>query len=240
MTRTPQLAVLMAATLGCGGDLTLPDPVAGGFSLSIVRGNGQIGTVGQALPEPLVVKVVSESGTPISGSEVAFVLSADPSGGQLDPDTSVTNSQGEAIARWVLGTAPGDYAVEARLVVAAPAEPLPETLVERFEASASAGAPDTLRAESPLSQPGRRGQTLPDPLVVRVVDRFGNPVADAEVTWDVATGQGEVSEPETLTGSDGTASVFWTLGNRIGLQKVIAELEDFDVPPVTFTATVLF
>ncbi|MGH7525968.1 MAG: Ig-like domain-containing protein [Gemmatimonadales bacterium] len=226
----------MAATLGCGGDLTLPDPVASGFSLSIVRGNGQTGTVGQALPEFLVVKVVSESNTPIPGREVAFVLSGAPAGGQLDPDTAVTNSQGEAIARWILGTAPGDHAVEARLVVAAPAEPP----VARFEASAVAGAPDTLRAESPLSQPGRRGQALPDPLVVRVVDRFGNPVAEVEVRWEVLTGKGELSESETLTDSDGTASVSWTLGNRIGLHKVTAEVEGIYGSPVTFTATVLF
>jgi hypothetical protein len=109
-----------------------------------------------------------------------------------------------------------------------------------FEASAVAGDPDTVRAVSPVSQPGRIGQPTPEDPVVLVVDRFGNPVGGAEVNWDVTAGRGSVSSPQTSTGADGKATVTWTLGLGIGVQKLTAQVEAAHGSPVTFTATVLF
>jgi hypothetical protein len=229
------LAVMMtAAASGCGGDLTLPGGSSTSFELSIVGGNGQTGTVGQELPQPLVVKLQGDGGAPLSGRHVAFV-SSDPST-TLDPDTAVTNSQGEAVANWILGTAPGPYQAEARLVLADASEPP----TAQFAASAIAGAADTMRAISPLAQPGRWDEHLD--LVVIVVDRFGNPVPNVVVEWKVESGKGEVSQSETGTGADGTASVVWTLGRRLGVQVVSARVKEGDVSgsPIIFTATVLF
>ena len=90
------------------------------------------------------------------------------------------------------------------------------------------GAPDTLSATSPVTQPGRRSRPAASPPTVRVVDRFGNAVPDALVAWQVTAGQGEVSEPLTRTAQDGSATVEWTLGNRIGVQKLTAAVEQAD------------
>ncbi len=221
--------------LGCGGDLALPTSSGEGVDLSILGGNGQTGTVGQELPEPLVVRVES-GGAPIEGHKVAFVVAGDPGAGRLDPDTAVTGPDGRAIARWVLGSETGPHEVEARLVVTEPAPP-PMAV---FGASAVAGEPDTVRAVSPVSQPGRIGQpTLEDPTVL-VVDRFGNPVGGAEVNWDVTAGRGSVSSSQTATGADGRAAVTWTLGLSVGVQKLTARVDGAHGSPVTFTATVLF
>jgi hypothetical protein len=77
--------------------------------------------------------------------------------------------------------------------------------------------------------------------VVRVVDRFGNPVPDAAVAWQVTSGQGDVSAGSTPTDATGKATVTWTLGNRIGVQKLTAATSgSVTGAPVTFTATVLF
>jgi hypothetical protein len=230
----PFAAALSAAAIACGGDLTLPDSSGAGLDLSKVGGDSQVGPVGEALPDPLVVRVVTVGGQPVAGQEVAFVL---PEGetGRLDPDTAVTNSAGEALARWVLGSEPGDYQVEARLV-----SELTDPPAQLFQASAVPADPDTLRALSPLLQPGRRGETLDDPLVVLVLDRFGNPVSGVEVEWKETAGQGTLSAERTPTGADGTASVFWTLGGRIGLQKVTASVPGATGSPLTFSATVLF
>jgi hypothetical protein len=181
-----------------------------------------------------VVLVSSTSGQPVVGQEVAFVLPEGASG-RLDPDTAVTNSAGEALSLWVLGTEPGQHQVEARLV-----SELADPPAALFQASAVAAAPDTLRALSPLLQPGRRGETLEDPLIVIVVDRFGNPVAGVDVTWQVTAGEGSASADVTPTGADGTASVLWTLGGRIGVHKLIASVPGTTGSPVTFSATVLF
>ncbi len=229
------LQVALAAVLGCGGGLTLPDSSGTGIGLSIVDGRTQTGTVGEPLPSSVVVEVATESGQPIGGRRVAFVLS-DTSAGTIDPDTAVTNSAGLASARWVLGTTPGTYQGEARLVTtdstAPPAIP--------FDASAHAGPPDTVRAAGPQNQPGRRDHELDNPLVVAVVDRFGNPVPDAAVHWSVTSGGGSLSAEETTTGADGTTSVVWTLGSGIGLQKAAATVDGATGSPVTFTAAVLF
>ena len=234
--RALSLAALAGALiLGCGGDLTLPTSSGAGVDLSIVGGNGQTGTVGQELPEPLVVGVES-GGAPIEGHKVAFVVAGDPAAGQLEPDTAVTGPDGRAVARWVLGSETGSYEVEARLVVSEPAPP--PTAV--FEASAVAGEPDTVRAVSPVSQPGWIGQPTPEDPTVVVLDLFGNPVAGAGVEWNVTTGRGSVSSPQTATGTDGRATVTWTLGLSVGVQKLTARVDGINGSPVTFTATVLF
>jgi hypothetical protein len=230
----PLAAAALAASLGCGSDLALPDPTGATFDLAVVDGNGQIGRVGEALPRPLVVRVVADGGLPVSGRRVAFVPGSETAG-SLDPDTSETNDAGEAVANWVLGTVPGDQAVEARLVTEL--ETPPATL---FRASAIPGVADTLRAVSPPSQPGRREETLTEPLKVIVVDRFGNPVPGTRVEWDVTVGEGDVSADETDTGADGTSSVVWTLGGRVGVQQVTASVEGASGSPITFSAHVLF
>jgi hypothetical protein len=109
-----------------------------------------------------------------------------------------------------------------------------------FEASAVAGEPDTVRAAGPVSQPGRIGQPTPEDPTVLVLDRFGNPVGGAEVDWEVTAGGGTVSSPQTATGTDGTATVTWTLGLSIGVQKLTARVDGAHGSPVMFTATVLF
>ena len=230
----PLAAAVLVASLGCGSDLALPDPSGATFDLRILDGNGQTGPVGEALPLPLVVKVVADGGQPVSGRKVAFLLSGS-TGGRLDPDTSETNDEGEAIAQWVLGPTPGEHAVEARLVTDLETPP-----ATQFRASAVAADPDTVRGLSPPGRPGRRGDTLEEPLVVIAVDRFGNPVPNVRVEWAVTVGEGSVSESETNTGADGTTSVRWTLGGRIGVQQVTATVDGVHGSPVTFSATVLF
>jgi hypothetical protein len=234
-TRTFSLAGVSLALLGCGGDLSLPSDSGAGLALSIVDGNGQTGTVGQQLPEPLIVKVES-GGTPVPGHQIAFVVSGDPAAGRLEPDTAVSGADGRAVTHWVLGSEPGPHEVEARLVVSEPAPP--PTAV--FAASAVAGEPDTVRAVSPVSQPGRIGRAVPEAPTVMVLDRFGNPVAGAGVTWDVTTGGGSVSSPTTQADASGEATVIWTLGMGIGVQKMGARIDGAHGSPVTFTATVLF
>jgi hypothetical protein len=76
-----------------------------------------------------------------------------------------------------------------------------------FEANAVAGEPDTVRAVSPVRQPGRLGRPVPEDPTVLVVDRFGNPVGGADVEWTVTAGGGAVSSPRTPTGADGKAAV---------------------------------
>jgi len=226
-------AVLLIGLLSCGGDLTLPGSSAAGLRVDVVKGDNQQGAVGQPLPDPVVVVVKTDAGALMAGTRVDLVAQSAGAGG-FDPATTLNDSVGDASTRWVLGTPPGVYTAEARVVAA-------DTSVQpavAFQAAAVAGAPDTLRAAGPTSQPGRRGQPLAEPLVVLTVDRFGNPVAGVQVEWKAD--QGELSAETTTTGADGTASVSWTLGDEIGFQKATAKVEGATGSPVTFTSVVLF
>jgi hypothetical protein len=232
----PTAAALIVGLVGCGDDLTLPGPGATGLSLDLLGGNGQIGTVGQQLNNPVVVVVRSASRVPIPGREVVFATTG-TGAGAFDPATVVTDAQGKALSHWTLGTVPGAYTGQATVVARDDSTPPPVT----FQATANAGSPDSVRADSPTVQNGRRGQPVDEPLVVVVVDRYGNPVPNVEVTWRAELGNGEVSPSSgTVTDAAGRCAVTWTLGNRIGIQQVTADVHDLIGSPVTFSATVLF
>ena len=229
-------AALVLGLAGCGGDLSLPGPTPGGVSLAVVQGDGQTGTVGQPLPNPVVVVVRTGEGVPMPDRRVVFVDSATNANDAFDPDTVVTNAQGQALTHWVLGTTPGPYAAVASVI------PQNDTIVPApISASAMAAAPDSVRAAGPTIQTGHRGQPVDEPLVVAVVDRFGNPVAGVEVRWKVESGSGSLSPSDgTVTDADGHSSVTWTLGTRIGVQRATAEVGDVIGSPVAFSATVPF
>ena len=95
-----------------------------------------------------------------------------------------------------------------------------------------------MRAVSALFQPGRRGQTLHRAPRGRAgADRFGNPVPGCRrrvaAWWRAGV---EVSWAETLSGPPtGSASVTWTLGGGIGVQKVTATVPGATGSPVTFS-----
>jgi hypothetical protein len=229
--------VLLAGTSGCGSDLLLPGTGGSGETIlefTRVTGPELSGRVGERLPEPLIVKVLGAGSQPAAGIEVAFELS-DGAAGTLDPTTAITNAEGEAVSHWTLGTVPGSYTAVARLV-----DSETETAAVEFAAAASPALPDTLAAEIPLAQPGQRQQQVEDAPKVRVVDRFGNPVPNVPVAWQVIAGEGSVAYPITNTDAEGKTSVEWTLGNRIGVHKLTAAVGSVSGSPVTFTAVVYF
>ena len=97
----------------------------------------------------------------------------------------------------------------------------------------------TIRAASPVTQPGQRGEPVSEPPTVVVLDGLGDPVSDTAVEWQVTAGGGEVIG-RTATDAQGRASTEWTLGNGAGVQKLTAQVEGAHGSPTTFTAAVLF
>jgi hypothetical protein len=157
---------------------------------------------------------------------------------EIGRDTAITDSQGNATIHCVLGTVPGDYVIRASLIDLEGKPQLHQ--VQEFVAQARPGAPHALSAASEVIQPGRRARPAPTSPIVKVVDRFGNAVPETLVAWQVTAGEGQVGEALTRTALDGTATVNWILGNRTGVHKLTAAVEQPTVSPVIFTATVLF
>lgn len=232
----PSLVLLSLSLFGCGSDLVLPDApgsAAESVALTKVNGDEQQGTVGEPLGSPLIVRVLNQDQQGVSGLTVTFVP-ADPAGGTVDPASATTNSAGEAVSHWTLGTVPGPYTVVAGLTGVEG-----DNKVAEFHAVAGAGTPVALAAQTPLDQPGRREQTVQTAPVVQVTDRYGNPVPGTPITWQVIAGEGTASPGLAETDSEGKATTVWTLGDRIGIHKLTATAAGV-TGGVTFRANVLF
>jgi hypothetical protein len=210
----PQTTV--AASEGLAGSPVVFGHTATAGSASgvqIVSGNEQIGGPGETLPEPLVVAVVDESGNPVVGTAVAWLVTA--GGGAVDPETSNTDAAGRASTSWTLGAAAGTNTVQAIVSGVGQAE---------FTATATAGTPSRLRIVSGDNQSGVAGSPLAAQLVVEVLDDVDNPVSGATVNWSVQSGNGSVSPTSGQTDAAGRAAASWTLGPGTGNQQVQASV----------------
>ena len=86
------------------------------------------------------------------------------------------------------------------------------------------------------NQQGLVDSSLPDPVVVRVLDEGGTAVAGAAVSWAPGNG-GSVSDTTAVATDDqGLASNHWTLGPAIGMQTLAASIPGASVE---FRATAL-
>jgi Big-like domain-containing protein len=95
--------------------------------------------------------------------------------------------------------------------------------------------PSDLLLVSGNDQAAKPGNELPAPLVVKVVDAQGNPVANSAVSWTVGAGGGSVSPGAAQTDSGGLALATLTLGADEGTNTVSAAVTGLEA--VTFTAS---
>jgi alpha-tubulin suppressor-like RCC1 family protein len=155
------------------------------------------GLAGFAL-DSLGVRVVDVYGNPVAGVAVAWTVRA--GGGSVSPATATTNAQGIARTAWTLGAA-GPQQLEA----AAPGMP-----AVAFN-STSVNVP--ILVISGTDQAARVGQALSQPLVVKIVNLDGQPLAGIPVGWATPDG-GTLSAAQSVTDAQGLASTSWTLGTR--------------------------
>jgi hypothetical protein len=112
--RRAVLPFLLAAA--CGGDnLTLPGPGQPAV-LRIVSGDGQSATVGEPVPQPLVVRLLDGDSLPVSGRMVVFRFGNEAPDGAVNPTSSSTDADGLASATARLGSLPGDQPIDAQVV----------------------------------------------------------------------------------------------------------------------------
>ena len=211
--------------LSCGGDELLLPAEGEPAALAIVDGDAQTGPVGGQLAAPLVVRVTDSRGRPVAGAQVAF----SPDAGSVNPELTNTDADGLATANWSLGLQTGAQDLIASVNNASP------PLSVRFSATASAGAARGLIIVSGSGQSAPAGTPLPAPVIVRLLDEGGNPIAGGAVSWVIGQGGGRVEPGTSTTGPDGTASANWTLGPGLGANTLTAVVSG--VGTVQFTAT---
>lgn len=100
--------LILAATLSaCGSDKTpvSPPPPPPAF-LTLVSGDQQSATAGDRLADPLVVRLATADGKPVSGKYVFWTVTTTP-GGELSQTRTLTDENGEASVTWQMGTTEG-------------------------------------------------------------------------------------------------------------------------------------
>jgi len=181
-------------------------------SIALISGGGQTGAVHSQLAEPAIVEVRASDGIGVPGVSVLF---AAPTGGSVGTPSVVTDATGRASTTMTLGTATGPQAFAATAGTFAVAIPATATAgsVASMTVVSGAAQTDTIRARL-------------TPLTVRLIDAFGNAVANAAVTWTRVRGSGTLASATTTTNSDGVASNTYTLGTVVGSDSVAVAVGD--------------
>ena len=196
-------------------------------NLRLVSGDQQLGAMGSALSQPIVVKVVDAGGQPVTGAAVTFSVRA--GGGSINPAANVSDANGLVSSTWTMGTSLGENKAVALLTN----QFLLDSAV--FKATATTGPAAALSMVSGNNQTIQASRALPLPLSVRVRDAFGNNLSGVRVIWTPAASNGSVTVAVDTTAADGTANANWTLGNTATTQSLNATVTGIGTP-VSFTA----
>ncbi len=218
----------------------LAGPPAFLFALS---GNHQSGVAGALLPDSLVVALRDFYQNSIANHPVSFgVTSGDGRVNGVVWVQTQTDAHGSARVQFRLGSQSGTDLHQ----VTAQVEGLTgESAL--FSASAIADVAARISYYSGNGQSGLVNSPLPEPLMVRITDRFSNPVANHPVRFSVTAGNGHFAGANPLaTASDenGLATAWLTLGASAGdsthRAEVSAALKNSTTPlggsPVRFYA----
>ena len=214
----------------CGREVTAPRtlrlvavPVYGAFSVGSGDRPYSYGTFGLAgTPVSVVLGVMDQNFHLVPGVTISWTIMH--GGGFTDVRSSTTDSSGTAGVSWTL-----DTIAQLDSMVASIPSGTPFVVIADVRHAASIPA----KVVSGNQQIITAGETS-QPFVVRVTDRFGNPVSSSPVAWSGAGG-GAFSALTTLTDATGTASVTLTSGVTPGVYQVVATFGT--IPATTFTLT---
>lgn len=205
--------------------------------LVAVSGDGQQAPVQSPLPLPLVAQVVDQFEEPLRNIPIFFKITQEPEGarGKLSDSRERTDRAGQVFTELTLGSQPGVY------IVTATTPRLPEQAVTFTATALAAPVPTALRAVSGDGQTARIRHRIGAPLVVQVVDQYGQPMRRVRVDWEItAQPQGaraRLSRTDYLTNEAGQAATSLVLGAPPGSYEVTATCREWPALKVTFTVT---
>lgn len=210
------LAVVALGVLaGCNESVEPLDLAGPGVNVAIAGGDGQVGAVGDSLPQLLSVIVKDGSGRAVPGYAVSWSATA----GKLSATGDTTGNDGLATVALTLPATPDTVEVTAKV------EDFPPVV---FHAVSTAAM--SLTAGD--AQVGAVGATLPVALTVTMTDNAGKPVPGYAVSWQ--TSAGTIMPAAPATDARGLALATLTLPPLPGIVTVTASAEG--MPPVTFSA----
>jgi plastocyanin len=229
------LAFTLAVT-ACGGDGSSLDTAAVPTQLGFTV-QPSSATAGQPITPPIQVAIEDASGNLVNTgtNPITLSLPIHPNGGTLGGTTTVNAQGGVATFSNITVSKPGTGFV---LSASVSGPGLIPAISDAFDMSPVPGLAVAIAAITGDQQTGTVGAPLPINPSVKVTDGFGNPVANAGVTFSVASGEGSAIGTDQVTDAAGVATVGeWTLGTRPMANTLVATLAGIDHTSVTFTAS---
>jgi hypothetical protein len=158
---------------------------------------------------------------------ITLALGANPGGSTLSGTLTVAAVAGVA-------TFPGISLnkVGTGYTLGATSAPLTAAVSAAFNIAASLAT--TIVGDSGFAQTAPINTLLPQKLVARVIDSFGNPVPGENVVWNVAGGGGSLSATTNITDATGRVRTAHTLGPTLGANTVTATSGTLIGSPVNF------
>lgn len=199
----------VAASIAGVSAQMLVNVVAEPGALSVASGAGQDAPAGTTLPIPIVVRLASQRGRPLSGVLVRFRRI--DGGGAADIASATTDHDGRAHVYWRLGDFPGRQ----RLVAAVDGLDSAATAVAEAEPVAA----NTRFMLLHDAQQGPIATKLAEPVGIRLTDSSGRPLVDVPVRWE-RLDSGTVSATASRSDSLGEAEATWVLGPVAGRQRL--------------------
>jgi uncharacterized protein YjdB len=219
LRKSARVVLLVGIAVGAAtcSDEHITDANAGAVPvrMDVVSGDNQNGLPGEQLPEPVVVRVTSATGAPVSGQIVNFRVV--DGGGSVYAGAALTNADGQAQEWWTLGAAEGSNSLEARAVDSETGEKL---VFATFQANATTEQAVASVTVTPSSAGMEVGETVQLQATAR--DASGQTLSGRSVSWSssntavttvdsdgLVTGIGAGSATITASseGQNGTASV---------------------------------
>lgn len=223
ISRAALAAAVVFSVAACGDDDTnSPTPVATNITVNS-GSDAQSGVVGQALINPISVRVTDQNGNAMANAPVAWTV--ETGGGSVASATTSTDANGNTSVVWTLGPTAGGNTLKA-------------TLANNTSVTISAtAAPATAAGLTLISGNGQIlvGGGTSAALVVKAVDGSGAAVTGVSITW--STTGGTLSQATTATGADGTTSVTLTTPALPGVHTVTATATGGVTQTFTVTGT---
>ena len=206
--------MLLEGKTGSGGAVEFAAPANAAAGAKILAYGGNQTPVAGARLQPYYVRVVDSNDRPAYNQTVTFSTTT---GVGLSNTTGVTNVNGYA---WVTATAPAAGGAFSVLAQCGTASVLIDSVASGGTGGGGGGTP--VNPSGPqIQKVAGDGQlvmitySLTQPLVVRIVDANGVPLAGRTVSWSDSGGVNYRSPQTTTTDDKGLVTMEWTAGGEL-------------------------
>jgi len=216
--------VVILCASGCAGATETEPSTPTPASLIVVQGTNQAIQAGKELPNAIVIRVLTDDGKPVEKATVGFTVVA--GGGSVTPGSVLTDANGEAKTKWILGPTTPEQALKAEVAG-----------VDPVTIAATAIVPKEIVIAQGNNQTARVSTALANAIVVRVVGINNTPIVGVPVAFQITAGAGVITPQSAITNSFGEVSVKWTLGPVAGTNTVTATVANLAPAVISATGT---